>query len=57
MRGLFVFTTLVLLSSCGTYTNTEVIEYRQVTVTPAYEVITVVSEEPVDVTQTTLEYY
>lgn len=57
MRWLFLSTTLVLLSSCGTYTNTEVIEYRQVTVTPAYEVITVVSEEPVDVTQTTLEYY
>lgn len=57
MRWLLMFATVVLLSSCGTYSNTEVIEYRQVTVTPAYEVVTVVSEEPVDVTQTTLEYY
>lgn len=46
----------LLLSACG-FRNTEIVEYRQVTVVPPYETITIVDDVPVDVTTTTIEYY
>ena len=42
----FILCTL-LLSACY---NTKVIEYRQVVVAPPYETVSVVYDEPIDVT-------
>ena len=46
---------VLLLTACG-FTNTQVIEYQQVVV-PPYEELTVVDYVPVDVTNTTVEFY
>lgn len=51
---------VLLLASCGFYsttTSTEVVEYREVIVAPPYESVSIVDEEPVDVTTTTVQYY
>lgn len=47
---------LLALPAC-TYVNTRVIENPQVIVTPAYSDISIVDEQPVDVTDTVVSYY
>lgn len=44
---------MLLLTSC----SSPVIEYQDVTAPPDYRNLTVVDEEPVDVTTTNLHYY
>lgn len=62
---------LLLVGCC--YTNSDVVEYRQVTVTPTccqtyrtvpcyrtapcYRDVTIINEEPIDVTTTEIDYY
>jgi len=47
---------IVVLSACTTVRTTEVVEYRQVTVQPVVEEVVVV-DDPVDVTETEIDYY
>lgn len=56
MKGFLLLPLALLLTACGV-TNTEVIQYREVTVAPPYSTIQVIQDEPVDVTTTTVEYY
>ncbi|VEG91293.1 hypothetical protein [Legionella spiritensis] len=57
MKWIALIPVIFLLSACCCTRNTEVVEYRQVTVAPPYQSITILDEEPVDVTTTTVEYY
>lgn len=57
MKWITLIPVVLILSACGYVASTEVVEYREVLVTPPYESITIVDEEPVDVTTTTVQYY
>jgi len=57
MKGIYLIPLALLLGACG-YINTEVVEYRQVVVTPPYADVVSVDYEPVDVTTSTIvDYY
>ncbi|STX52652.1 Uncharacterised protein [Legionella busanensis] len=48
---------IILLTACGYY-NSEVVDYKEVVVTPPpYESVTYVDEEPLNVTTTEISYY
>lgn len=58
MRLLALLALLGLISACGTVTRTEIVEYREVSIAPVVNEVTIIDdEEPVDVTTTTIEYY
>ena len=48
---------MIFLTACGYY-NSELVDYREVVVTPPpYHSVTVVDEVPVNVTTTEINYY
>ncbi len=48
---------IVVLTACTTVRTTEVVQYRQVTVQPVVDEVVVVDDDPVDVTETEIDYY
>lgn len=57
MKWILFIPVVFLLAACGYTSSTEVVEYREVVVAPPYETVSIVDEEPVDVTTTTVQYY
>lgn len=56
MKGIIFLSLTLLLGACS---RTEVIDYQQVLVAPqpSYQPFTIVDDEPVDVTMTSIDYY
>lgn len=52
-----ILCSVLLLSSCGCYRTAEVVDYRQVVVSPVYDRVVVYDPDPVDVTITDYDYY
>ena len=70
MKWIAISSLVILLTACGCCNKASVVEYKRVTYTPKvvavpavvatptyYDPVTVVSEDPVDVTTTTIDYY
>ncbi len=60
MKGLLLILAALFVTACTTVQKTEYIQYRQVTVVPpppVFQSTTVIEQEPIDVTTTTVEYY
>lgn len=70
MKWISLATLIVLLSACNCCRNRTIVEYDQVTYRPAvvtsaavvtspvyYDPVTVIDDDPIDVTTTTLDYY
>lgn len=60
MKFLLIALSTILVTACTTVQRTEYVQYRQVTVVPpppVFQSTTVIEQEPIDVTTTTVEYY
>lgn len=71
MKWITLAPMIILLTACGCCTNTGVgvVEYRQVSYRPIvaprvvvatpvyYDPVTIIDEDPIDVTTTTVDYY
>jgi hypothetical protein len=64
MKWIALAPLIPLLTACGCCTNRDVIEYRQVSFKPAviatpvhYDPVTIIDDDPLDVTTTTIDYY
>jgi hypothetical protein len=58
MKWLGLLALFGLLSACGTVTRTQIVEYREVSIAPVVNEVTIIDDEdPVDMTTTTIEYY
>lgn len=56
MKKLLILPLFSLLTAC-TFDNTHQIEYQQVIAGPSYPTLTIVDDEPVDVTTDSVELY
>lgn len=60
MKFFLIILAAFSITACTTIQKTEYVQYRQVTVVPpppVFESTTVIEQEPIDVTTTTVEYY
>lgn len=64
MKWIALLPIVALLTACGCCTNRGITEFRSVTYTPTvvaapiyYDPVTIIDQDPIDVTTTTIDYY